>query len=59
MGVLQRADEQPVAALVTAATERINAFRAVEARWNAIVNTDLPALNARLRAAGAAEVTVP
>lgn len=61
LNVLQDADEQPVAAVVAGATERIKAFKAfkaLEARWNAIVKTDLVALNARLKAAGAAEVTV-
>ena len=55
----QDADEQPVSAVVEASNERIAAFRAVVARWDAVVKTDVPALNVRLKAAGAAEVRVP
>jgi photosystem II stability/assembly factor-like uncharacterized protein len=59
LNVIQDADEQPVSAVVTAATERINAFKALEAKWNAILKTDLPALNAKLKAVGATEVAIP
>jgi hypothetical protein len=59
LNVLQDADEQPVAALVRTATERIGAFKVLEARWSAVLKTDLPALNARLGAAGATAIPSP
>jgi len=58
LNVLQDADEQPVTAVVVGATERISAFKAFEARWNAATTMELAALNARLKAAGLGEITV-
>jgi photosystem II stability/assembly factor-like uncharacterized protein len=59
LNVLQDADEQPVSAVVAGATERINAFKALESRWGALLKVDLAALNVRLKAAGAEEVRAP
>ncbi|MDQ8165843.1 MAG: hypothetical protein P3A28_08835, partial [Gemmatimonadota bacterium] len=57
LNVLQDADEQPVTAVVAGATERITAFKALEARW-AAVTTDLTSLNLKFKAAGLGEIAV-
>ena len=57
-GVLQGADEVPTTQTVAAANERLKAFGALGARWDAIVRTDVPALNAKLRAAGVDPVSI-
>ncbi len=55
-GVLQDADRPPTAQLVAAANERLTSANARLADWRQIRGTDLPALNARLRAAGVSEI---
>lgn len=59
LNVIQDADEQPVSAVVAAATERISAYKALSARWDALMKSDVAALNAKLKAAGAAELKAP
>jgi photosystem II stability/assembly factor-like uncharacterized protein len=54
---LQEADATPTTQLVTAAGDRLKTFAALKARWDVIVKTDVPALNAKLRSAGAQPVT--
>jgi hypothetical protein len=56
---LQAADETPTTPTVAAANDQIKAFSALKAKWDAIVKTDVPALNAKLKAAGAQPVTIP
>ena len=55
-GLLQGADETPTTQAVAAANDRLKAFAAVRARWDALIKADLPALNAKLKAAGAEPV---
>jgi hypothetical protein len=57
LNAIQEADEAPTAAAVNAANEKLKTYAALRARWEAIVNTDVPALNAALRKAGAQPVT--
>ncbi len=59
IGNLQSADEIPTSQQVAAATERIRTIGELQNRWSAIVKTDLPTLNARLKAAGLNVLTVP
>jgi photosystem II stability/assembly factor-like uncharacterized protein len=58
-GVLQGADEVPTSQTVALANDRLAAFSATKARWDAVVRTDIPALNARLTAAGRAPLSLP
>jgi hypothetical protein len=53
MNALQQADAAPTAGVVTTANEKLKTFAALRARWDAIVKTDVPALNAALSKAGA------
>jgi len=57
LNAIQEADEAPTAAAVNAANEKLKTYAALKARWEAIVNTDVPALNAALKKAGAQPVT--
>jgi hypothetical protein len=57
LNALQEADETPTASLVAAANDKLKTYAALKARWEAIVKTDVPALNAALRKAGAQPVT--
>ena len=59
IGNLQSADETPTSQQVAAATERIHAFSEIQNRWNAILKTDIPALNTKLKAAGLNILIVP
>ena len=59
IGTLQSADEVPTSQQVAAAAERIHTFGELQSRWDAIVRTDLPALNAKLKAAGLNALIVP
>jgi photosystem II stability/assembly factor-like uncharacterized protein len=52
LNALQEADEAPTASVVAAANEKIKAFAALNAKWAAIVKTDVPALNTALKKAG-------
>jgi hypothetical protein len=54
---LQEADATPTTQLVAAANDRLRTFAALKARWDAIVKTDVPALNAKLISGGAQPVT--
>ncbi|MBV6522846.1 MAG: hypothetical protein MNPFHGCM_02996 [Gemmatimonadaceae bacterium] len=56
---MQSADVAPTAGQVTAVSKAREQGRAVMARWNAIKTTGLTALNARLKAAGQPEVSIP
>jgi hypothetical protein len=58
MTLLQGADETPTTQAAAAANDRLKAYGALKAKWDAIVRTDIPALNAKLKAAGAAAVVV-
>jgi photosystem II stability/assembly factor-like uncharacterized protein len=53
MNALQGADETPTTQLVTHANERLAALAALKAKWDAILKTDVPAVNVKLKAAGA------
>ncbi|HVT40843.1 MAG TPA: hypothetical protein VHE78_17520, partial [Gemmatimonadaceae bacterium] len=57
LGSLQEADATPTTQLVAAANDRLRTFAALKARWETIVKTDVPALNAKLKSAGAQPVT--
>ena len=57
MNLLQDADAPPTTQTVAAANSRLASFAALRARWEAIVHTDIPALNAKLQAAGVAPLT--
>jgi hypothetical protein len=59
MTILQSGDDTPTTQAVAAANARLQAFAALEAKWNAIVRTDVPGLNAKLKAAGVDAVTIP
>ncbi len=56
MEMLQDADVTPTTQLVAAITSETAAFGQLLARWQGVRTRDLPALNARLRAAGLPEV---
>jgi hypothetical protein len=56
MNAIQEADEPPTATMVAAAGDQIKAYAALKSRWEAIVRTDVPALNAALVKAGAQPV---
>jgi photosystem II stability/assembly factor-like uncharacterized protein len=58
-GILQGADGTPTTQVVTAANDRLRTFASLRAKWDAIVKTDVPALNAKLKAAGAEPVSIP
>ena len=51
-GALQGADATPTTQVVAAANDRLAVFAALKGKWDAVVKTDLPALNAKLKAAG-------
>jgi photosystem II stability/assembly factor-like uncharacterized protein len=55
-GTLQDADVDPTAQLAAATADRLTRARQLLARWRVLRAADLPALNARLRAAGAPEI---
>ncbi len=52
MTALQAADAAPPDALAAAVEARLSALSALKVRWEAFLATDLPALNARLKAEG-------
>jgi photosystem II stability/assembly factor-like uncharacterized protein len=58
-GALQGADATPTTQVVAAANDRLAVFAALKGKWDAIVKTDLPALNAKLKAAGVEPVSIP
>jgi hypothetical protein len=58
MGRLQAADVAPAARLVDAVAAQREALAAVVARWTALKDTDLAALNRQLTGAGLAAITV-
>ncbi len=57
MTAIQGADEEPTATMVAAANGKLKEFASLKARWNAILKTDVPAINAALKTAGAEPVT--
>jgi hypothetical protein len=58
MNILQGADVQPTTVQLNAiADARATASKAM-ARWDTIKSVDLPALNARLKAAGLSTITI-
>ena len=58
MNVLQDADETPTSQAVAAASDRLKTLGTLQAQWNAITKTDIPALNAKLKAAGSEPLKV-
>jgi hypothetical protein len=56
LNVLQEADEAPTTSAVASANDVLKEFATLKSKWDAIVKTDVPALNAKLKAAGAQEV---
>ena len=52
MNVLQGADETPTSQAVSFANARLKTFAGLQAQWTVIAKTDVPALNAKLKAAG-------
>ena len=56
MNAIQEADEPPTATMVAAATQQLKIYAGLKARWEAIVSTDVPALNAALVKAGSQPV---
>jgi hypothetical protein len=56
---LQDADVAPRPALVDAIAERQRALETLRGRWREVIQTDLPALNRRLRPAGLEEIRLP
>jgi hypothetical protein len=52
MNSLQAADVQPTANQLTAINNALQTYRQVTAAWTAMRTVDLPALNAKLKAAG-------
>jgi hypothetical protein len=56
MNSMQAADVAPAANTSAAVTEARATAATVTARWNALRTVELPALNARLKAAGLGEV---
>ena len=57
-GDVDRADAAPTVAETSALAETERNFGDAMQRWNAVKNTDLPALNRQLRGAGLPEVQV-
>lgn len=57
-GDVDRSDAAPNAAQVSAMAETEHNFSDVMQRWNALKNTDLPALNRQLQGAGLPQVTL-
>ncbi len=58
MSLLQAADVAPTSQVVAAVAERRQAFRTLMERWNSLKTQDLAALNAKLKAAGLAEISL-
>jgi hypothetical protein len=58
LAVLQGADDPPTTQAGAAAADRQKQFAAVKARWQALLKNELPALNARLKAAGLGELKI-
>ena len=52
MNILQDADEVPTTQAVAAATLRLKTHADLKAKWDAIVKSDVAALNAKLQASG-------
>ena len=57
MSLLEESDAQPTTQAVAAVQAVRRDFDALVARWNAVRTTDIPALNAKLRAAGQRPIT--
>ncbi|MCX5768089.1 MAG: glycoside hydrolase [Gemmatimonadetes bacterium] len=58
MNVLQDADAAPTSQVVAAADERLRAFAVARRTWHHLTSTDVPALNIKLRAAGAEPLAI-
>jgi hypothetical protein len=58
MNILQGADVQPTTVQVNAIADARASASKPMARWDAIKSVDLPALNAKLRAAGLPTITL-
>jgi photosystem II stability/assembly factor-like uncharacterized protein len=59
MALLEEADVEPTTQASAAVRAALQSQASLAARWNAIRSTAIPALNAKLRAAKQAEITVP
>jgi hypothetical protein len=55
---MQAADVAPTARDVQACADARRQRTAVTAKWNRIINVDLPALNAKRKAAGQPPITI-
>jgi len=53
LNTLQDADEPATTQLLAAVNERLKAFGDLKSKWDALVKTDVAAINAKLKAAGA------
>ena len=58
MNVLQGADEPPTASVVAAAKDRLGAYDVLKRKWEGVQKAGVSSLNAKLKAAGLAEVVV-
>ena len=58
LGVLQDADDVPTTQTVAAAKDRLAAYDLLKRKWEELQKVAVPALNAKLKAAGASEVKV-
>ena len=58
MNVLQGADETPTSQAVSFANARLKTFAGLQAQWMVIAKTDVPTLNAKLKAAGSEPLKV-
>jgi len=59
MNLLEESDGEPTTQATASVQAARRDFDALVARWNAVRTTDIPALNAKLRAAGQSEIRVP
>ena len=59
MNLLEESDAEPTTQATASVQAARRDFDALVARWNVIRTTDIPALNAKLRAAGQSEIRVP
>ena len=57
MNILQDADAAPTSQAAAATNARLKTFAELKAKWVSVVNTDIAALNVKLKAAGAQPVT--
>jgi hypothetical protein len=59
MNLLEEADVEPTTQAKAAVQRTARDYDSLVARWTALIGTELPALNAKLKAAGQPAIAVP